>query len=233
MAELDWRLASGNPFGEFVDGFQQGRETARQKERDNLFAQRQEFEMGEARRRQEAQDAAMRRQEAVGAAIGKNDYAGARQAAGGDLDMLSAIGKLDAERKAQLSELAEVSARQLYTLRGLPPEQQAQRWQQIVPSLVQRGLDPKELEIDFSDPTAIEREIAEAMSLKDMIAQTNAQRDDERAALKDREMQEYRDQMLALAGRREGRMAAGGGGRSGGGGGRPAPTGGAPWERKW
>lgn len=174
--DIRWELASGNPFAQLNEGFQQGRQNARQKERDNLFAQQQAFEIQQAQRKQELQDAAMRRQEAVGGFVAKNDYAGARQAAGGDLDILKGIGELDEAHRKDLAEAAELTGRQLYALKGLPPEEQARRWAQIAPGLAQRArVDPNELAIDFNDPGAIDRELAEAMSLKDMIAQTAAE----------------------------------------------------------
>jgi hypothetical protein len=196
--DIDWRLAgSGNPFGQFAEGFLNGQQNKRQRERDNLFAQRQTFEIQEAQAQREKQEAAAARQAAVGAAVVKNDFTGAREASGGDMDLLKSIGEMDKARRAELAETAEFGARQLYALQGLPPEEQARRWQATVPMLVQRGAKVEELNIDFNDPGAIQRELAEAMTLKEMIAQTNAERDDRRASEKDRTDAKFRERTLA------------------------------------
>jgi hypothetical protein len=174
--DIDWRLAgSGNPFGQFAEGFLNGQQNKRQRERDNLFAQRQTFEIQEAQAQREKQEAAAARQAAVGAAVVKNDFTGAREASGGDMDLLKSIGEMDKARRAELAETAEFGARQLYALQGLPPEEQARRWQATVPMLVQRGAKVEELNIE----------------------QTNAERDDRRASEKDRTDAKFRERTLA------------------------------------
>lgn len=170
--DIDWRLAgNGNPFASFAEGLESGQALKQDRQRTALYERRQAFDEQQERRKQELAEQARRRQEAVGAALTKNDYAGARVAAGGDLDLLKSIGEMDDQRRKQMAEVNAYAARQLYTLRGLPPEEAARRWQTIVPSIVQRGAKAEELAIDFNDPTAIDRELAESMTLSEMIAQ--------------------------------------------------------------
>jgi len=205
---INWSLAgNANPFADFAEGLEGGMQMHRQRQRDNLFQQQHALKVAEAQRAQAKEERQERRQMAVGEAVGKGDFATARTAAGGDFDLLKAIAELDDRQKKQVSENAELAARQLYTLRGLPPQEAAQRWEMIKPGLVARGLKAEELAIDFTQPGIIDSEIAEAMSLKEMVEQANKERDDKRADEKAKADEAYRAKMLAQGDRRIGLQA--------------------------
>lgn len=89
---------------------------------------------------------------AVQAKLATGDFAGAYQAAGTDADMLSTLDKVAAHAKQTTSELAAA----LQALKGpdgqwLPPDTARQKYAAIKPTLLARGMDPKQL--DGFDPT--------------------------------------------------------------------------------
>lgn len=238
MSEINWGLAVNrtNPFAEAINGFQQGTEMRRQTERDNLFAQRQEFEIAEANRKRMAEEAAAARKAKVGGYVAQGDYAGARTAAEGDFDMLESIGKLDEAQRKAARDNAEDLGGFAAALKGVPYEQRRAIIAQARETLTGYGFKPEQL--DAFDPTdqALDAQVMGAMDLKTALEEANRQRDDARAGERDDEMRQYRQDMLSLAGRRvgvserrEGRVAAGGGKA----GGKPATPGPRPTGRKF
>jgi hypothetical protein len=219
MSDINWGglVQRTNPFGEFADGMARGQDMRRQKERDNLFAQKQAFEMEESQRSRQKEEAAAARQAGVGSAIGKGDYAGAREAAGGDLAMLKQIGELDEQQRKVVQER---NGTLVAYLSQLPPDPNAAKAMimQDAPALKELGFTDEQIAGFQPTPQNIALMKAKALGLEGMLKDADRVRDDKRASEKDAEMSQYREDMLGLAGRRvgvserrEGRVASGGG----------------------
>lgn len=123
--------------------------------------------------------------------IEKGDFAGAGKSLLADdpemaTQLMSWAKTAREEEKAAAQEILDRTARALIPLRGLPPEEQAARWAQIAPSL---GVSPED--IDFNQPGAVEMNISQALEVKDLIAQANADRD---FGLKREQFDETKDQ---------------------------------------
>ncbi len=236
MSDINWAGLNRGPnvFGEALEGYQRGSDHRRQTQRDNLFAERQDFEMGQARRQQALQDQERARKAKVGSAVATGDYAGARTAAEGDFDLLEGIAKLDADQRKRAHETADDIGGFAVSVKGIPYEQRKAVIAQAKPTLVGYGM--KEADVDTFDPTDanLDARIAEATDLKTALEQANRVRDDERAAAQFGETKRHNSvtegqgaARVGLAKQREGRVAAGGG-RGGGSGLPPPPSG---WSR--
>lgn len=213
MASLDWSLLQQPDYGtNALRAYGAGQdEAARLAEQQAL-----------ARKLQEAEQRKVRRKELVQQY--QTDPKAARMGALEDPelnDLFTQFNTLDEQTRAETARQAEEGAKALIGLKSVPPEQRMQ-------AAAQWGLPAEQLG-DLSD-AFIDREVYKAMSLKDIYAEQNRQRDDERARQRDEEMRQYRDEMLGLrrgqldlSRQREGRVAAGGGRSRGGGGGRAAP----------
>ncbi|RAK52140.1 hypothetical protein [Phenylobacterium deserti] len=194
MAEINWgALNQTNPFAQYVEGREVGAAMRQKGMRDkayNIFAtdpaQAEQILMqaGDIRGANAIHERReLERQRAVQAdvagRIGQNDYAGAQQVAvaGGEYDLASTIRQMGKEQREQVKEQMGVLAAALYPLRDLPPDQAAQRWAQIAPSLSQRyGYKPEDLNLDFSQPGVIDQHVAEALGVKEMVEQGNEDR---------------------------------------------------------
>lgn len=206
MAEINWGLAVNrtNPFAEAINGFQQGTEMRRQTERDNLFAQRQEFEISEANRKRQAEEAAAARKAKVGGFVAQGDYAGARTAAEGDFDMLESIGKLDEGQRKAARDNAEDLGGFAAALKNVPYEQRRAIIAQARETLTSYGLKPEQIEAFDPTDQALDAQVMGAMDLKTALEEANRQRDDARAGEKAQADEAYRKQQLGLARQRVG-----------------------------
>lgn len=246
-----------NPLAELAQGLQVGTEMRQAKERENLFRQRQAHEIEQDRRVNAREDRAIaldqenRLERGLLGYMARTDPAAAARKAVevGQVDMADSFSKMDEDQRAAARERAGVLAAYVESLQEPQPGQPAPTPQSIKAQILQDAEALEELgftrqQIEAFEPTLsnLAGLKAKALGLKGMLEERNRLRDDKRAEAKDREMQQYREDMLALAGRRvgvterrEGRQGAapraGGGGDGGARG--PAPAGGAPWERKW
>jgi hypothetical protein len=183
MSDINWAGLGNqrNVFAEMADGLQRGTDIRRQNERDNLFAQRQEFEIGQAKRQAEIEDEQRRRKTNVGAAVTKGDYQGARQAAEGDFDLLTSIGKLDAEQRQAARERAEDLGGFAAALMQQPYEQRKAILAQAQETLIGYGFTPEQLAAFDPSDQALQAQVASSMDLKTALEEANRQRDDRRA----------------------------------------------------
>lgn len=183
MDGINWNGLSRiqNPFANFAEGLQYGSDMRRQTERDNLFREKQEFEIGQAKRQQALQDQERARKANVGAAVAKGDYAGARTAAEGDFDLLGEIGKLDETQRKAARERAEDLGGFAAALMQQPYEARKGILAQAQETLASYGFTPEQL-AGF-DPTdaALQAQVVSAMDLKTALEEGNRQRDDARA----------------------------------------------------
>lgn len=213
MAELNWSLLQQPDYGRnALLGYTYGQEAAQD------MADR----AAEAKKLREAEQRKIRRRELVD--MRATNPSGAITEAMKDpemADLVTQFQKLGEDERAETTRQAEEGAKALIGLKSVPPEQRMQ-------AAAQWGLPAEQLG-DLSD-AFIDREVYKAMSLKDIFAEQNRQRDDNRARQRDEEMQLYREGMLGirqgqldLSRQREGRVASGGGRSRGGGGGRAAP----------
>jgi hypothetical protein len=191
---VDWDLApKQNLFADFAQGVQYGRankqyrqdEAARKAyaSGDDVAAERAFIEAGNIdaadaihkRRVEDRREQA--RQEAVTAVSG-GDYEGGqkRALAAGDTQLAEAFAKMDATQRAKLKEHSQAMAAALYQLKDLPPDQQAARWQAMIPHFSRQGYSPEELAIDFTKPGAINAEIADALTFQQMLEHSERDR---------------------------------------------------------
>lgn len=183
MSDINWAglVNRTNPFAEFSEGMARGTGIRQERERTNLFAQKQAFEMEEAQRERAKEEAATARQASVGAAIGKGDYAGARTAAGGDLATLKAIGELDEQQRKVVQERNGVLAAYLTQLEGQDPSTAKAQIMQDAPALMELGFTQEQIAGFQPTPQNLAMMKARALGLEKMLAETDRLRDDKRA----------------------------------------------------
>lgn len=90
----------------------------------------------------------------VSEAAGRGDYRGAMTEAigGGDYDLAKVLGDLDEHNRAQTLQQAQIMGRAAQQLKGLPAEQRASAYQQLVPILRNAGFQDEQLSAaDLSD----------------------------------------------------------------------------------
>jgi hypothetical protein len=208
MDGINWGglVNQNNPFASFVGGAQAGQQMKMDRERANLFAQRQQFEMEEAQRQREAAMAEQQRRQAVGGKVASGDYTGAMQEAAqaGDFDMLSSIQKMDADQKAAARARAEDLGGFAMAIKNVPYEQRKAILQQAQGTLAEYGFSPEQ--IATFDPTdeSLMAIAAQAMDIKTALEEANRQRDDMRASEKAKADEAYRAQQLGLQRQRVG-----------------------------
>jgi hypothetical protein len=183
VSDINWAGLNNrrNPFSDFAEGLQGGADMRRQRERDNLFAQRQAFEIEEATRRRAQEDALAARKAEVGAAVATGDLGAARKAAGGDFDMLESIGKLDAQQRKIAQDNAEDIGGFAAGLSQAPYEQRKAIIAQARPILLQKGFT--EQQIDAFDPSDANLQglVTSSMDLKTALGEVARKADDKRA----------------------------------------------------
>lgn len=183
MSDINWAGLNQqrNPFANFAEGLERGTDMRRQQERDNMFAQRQEFEMGQAQRRQALEDQQLARRTAAGAAVAKGDFAGARTAAEGDFDLLEGIGKLDEAQRKAARDNAEDLGGFAAALKNVPYEQRRGIIAQAKDTLVGYGMRPEQIDAFDPNDQNLDAQLASAMDLKTALEEANRLRDDKRA----------------------------------------------------
>jgi hypothetical protein len=199
MSDINWSLAVNrtNPFGEFADGLQRGADMRRQTERDNIFKERHAFEMEQANRQRQQEEALAARKAEVGGAVAKGDFGAARQAAGGDFDMLESIGKLDEAQRKAARENAEDVGGFAAGLMQAPPEQRKAIIAQARPILKEKGFSDEQ--IDGFDPSDanLQALVTSSMGLKTALEEANRKRDDKRAEMTAEEARRHQREMEA------------------------------------
>lgn len=221
-----------NVFDQLSEGLMRGTEMRQQRERANLFAQKQAFEMEEAKRARAKEDRELATDNEnrlergiIGHMAAKDPKAAAAKAVEvGQFDLAKELSALNESQRKVARENAEDLGGFAVALKNVPYDQRKAVIAQAQDTLIGYGFTPDK--IAAFDPTdeALDAQAAGAFDLKSALEEANRKRDDARAAAKDDEMSQYREDMLALAGRRvgvserrEGRVASGrGGGRGGG-----------------
>jgi hypothetical protein len=115
-----------------------------------------------------------RRLEARGKAVdalgaGKMDEARQSAIGAGDDQLAAYIDKMDERQRATVKEHSQQMASALYEIRDLPPAEQAARWGEMSQRFAAEGYKPEELAIDFNQPGAIQKEISDALTVKEKI----------------------------------------------------------------
>lgn len=184
MSQIDWGLLKvPNYFADGVNAQQAGQQRRDELAKRNAFARYDEDPDGAIkdlmavdpksglamRDDRRAQQAAAQRQGIISSYA--TDPQAARGAAmqAGDLEMVEAIGKLDAASREQAKERATGLATAAYGLSRLPYEQRRAKLAEMTPILSGFGLSPQD--IAGFDPTdeAIQTVGAQAVGLKDML----------------------------------------------------------------
>lgn len=112
----------------------------------------------------------LQRQQGVQGALAKGDFTSAYAAAGSDKDMLEGLDKVWAHAK----DTTNILAAGLQALKGpdgqwLQPDEARLKLQEIGPSLIARGLDPKMINGFDPTPANLEAVQSQALGLKDQL----------------------------------------------------------------
>lgn len=229
MSQIDWGLLKvPNYFADGVNAQQAGQQRRDELAKRNAFARYDEDPDGAIkelmavdpksglamRDDRRAQQAAAQRQGIISSYA--TDPQAARGAAmqAGDLEMVEAIGKLDAASREQAKERATGLATAAYGLSRLPYEQRKAKLAEMTPILSGFGLSPQD--IAGFDPTdeAIQTVGAQAVGLKDMLSMDMKREDMQADNRRGDQQLEVSRGRLGLSQQREARVSRGGGGRA-------------------
>lgn len=198
-----------NFFDELADGLSKGEGIRLERQRNDMLQQRQQFEMDEAQRKAAKEAALEARQKNVGAAVAKGDYAGARNAAEGDFDMLKSIGELDEAQRKQAAERSGVLVAYIDSLEGKTPEDIKAQIMQDAPALMELGYTQEQLTNFQPSPGVLAKMRAEALGLKGLLEQRDREADNARADNQAKEAERHNRQSEKTAAQNSS-IAAGG-----------------------
>jgi hypothetical protein len=229
MSDINWGLAVNrtNPFAEFTQGMEQGRQRRQDEDRANLFAEEQKYRI-EERRKKDQLDREERMARGILGHVAKTDprAAATKAVEVGQYDLADQFSKLDANQRKIARDNAEDLGGFAATIKAQVPDVGQRKAIIAQARETLKGYGLKDEQIDAFEPTDdnLQGLIAQSMTLTQALQEQNRQRDDKRAEARDAEMAEYREAMkgfagdrVALARQREGRVASGGGGKKGGG----------------
>lgn len=222
MSDINWAglVQRTNPFAEFQQGMESGRQRRLEEDRANLFAKEQQAREQD-RQRAMAEDQENRLERGILGHMAKTDPRAASQKAleVGQYELGDQFAKMDAnQRKIARDNAEDLGGFAATLLAQVPYEQRKSVIAQARQTLESYGLKPEK--IDGFDPTdeALQGLVASSMTLTQALAEQRAKRDDDRQAARDEEMADYRKAMLGLSGeriglarQREARVAKGGG----------------------
>lgn len=191
MSDINWAglVNRTNPFASFSEGLMQGAQMRQERERENLFRQklaREERALAKA----EAADTENRFEQGMLGYMARKDprAAQAKAVEVGQYELADKFGKLDETQRKQAGERAGVLAAYVESLQTPQPGQPAPTPQTIkaqimqdADALAELGFTREQLQAFEPTPANMARLRAEALGLKGVLEQRNAERDDRRA----------------------------------------------------
>lgn len=193
MAEINWGLARTPDFaGNAYAARSQGQADRRQRDTQNayaLYAQDPDAgaqaimaidpQTGIALQDRQTALAATKRKQGYAAQAAGGDIAGASTEAmkAGDFDFLESLGKLDDRKKAEVRRQNEIGASVALGLQSLKtPQERAAQIQALAPKLKADGFNDAQIAAIPTDDAGIVSALALSQSVKDILAQKNADR---------------------------------------------------------
>ena len=180
MDGINWGLAVNrtNPFAEFSEGMMRGQDMKRERERENLFAERLAYERqreerelakeAEAERKAAALDQENRLERGLLSNMARKDPRGAQFKAMevGQDDLARQFGQMSDEQREAAKERAGVLLAYVESLNGKSPQEVKAQIMQDADALTELGYTREQLEAFQPTPVAMAKLRTEALGIK-------------------------------------------------------------------